>query len=122
MLINRDLSVKYAQHYDLLCIFMHIFLIFFYIYVQLHKSIEVGGLYCSQSIIKRWFYVLCDFCCEPLDIIKVQGVHFPLEKKEPSFSISKLSSTISTMTLNESKYSSTLDMSNVSTNKSIEFT
>ncbi|XP_058805021.1 protein maelstrom-like [Phymastichus coffea] len=95
--IKKD---PYAYSHDLECDF--------------HKAIGAGALHCSQSIVKRWFYVLCDFCCDPLNIIKVAGVHTPIEKRELIPPLSRLSSTFSTLSLNDSKYSSTLNMSEVS--------
>ena len=37
--------------------------------------------YCSMSIVKRWAFTFCDYCCENLGIEMQAGVHLPLKVK-----------------------------------------
>ncbi|XP_029054265.2 protein maelstrom homolog [Osmia bicornis bicornis] len=43
-----------------------------------HKCIDGSSQYCSMSIIKRWGFTICDYCCEFLGVPMVEGVHFPV--------------------------------------------
>ncbi|XP_061942208.1 protein maelstrom 2-like isoform X3 [Apis cerana] len=46
-----------------------------------HKIIDMSQ-YCSKSIVKRWGFTICDYCCQYLNIELIEGVHCP---KETSF-------------------------------------
>ncbi|XP_043515035.1 protein maelstrom homolog [Frieseomelitta varia] len=41
-----------------------------------HKIIDVTQ-YCSKSIVTRWGFLICDYCCDYLDIEMIEGVHRP---------------------------------------------
>ncbi|XP_014204532.1 protein maelstrom homolog [Copidosoma floridanum] len=75
-----------------------------------HESVQVGTLHCSHSIIQRWFFILCNFCCEPLGIDMIQGVHLPKEHIYLTESLAALSicnrsrRSSSLMSLSESSY------------------
>lgn len=43
-----------------------------------HKIINISQ-YCSKSIVKRWCFTICDYCCEYLNIKLIEGVHRPKE-------------------------------------------
>lgn len=43
-----------------------------------HKGIDGSSQYCSMSVIKRWGFTICDYCCEFLDIPMIEGIHCPV--------------------------------------------
>ncbi|XP_006610325.1 protein maelstrom 2-like [Apis dorsata] len=43
-----------------------------------HKIIDISQ-YCSKSVVKRWGFTICDYCCEYLNIQLIEGVHRPKE-------------------------------------------
>ncbi|KOC67905.1 Protein maelstrom, partial [Habropoda laboriosa] len=47
---------------------------------EFHKIMDGTSQYCSQSIVKRWGYTICDYCCEFLDIKMIEGIHCPISQ------------------------------------------
>ncbi|XP_078050208.1 protein maelstrom homolog [Augochlora pura] len=56
---------------------------------EYHKIVG-APTFCSRSVVKRWGYTICDYCCEYLDIPKVDGVHCPM----PQFNLDSTKDTI----------------------------
>ncbi|OAD57991.1 Protein maelstrom like protein [Eufriesea mexicana] len=44
-----------------------------------HKIIDVCQ-YCSKSTVTRWGFIICDHCCESLNIEMIEGMHCPFKK------------------------------------------
>ncbi|XP_048515333.1 protein maelstrom homolog [Athalia rosae] len=44
-----------------------------------HSSIDGTSIYCSLSIVIRWVYTICDYCCIDLDIDMQPGFHCPID-------------------------------------------
>ncbi|XP_017885625.1 protein maelstrom-like [Ceratina calcarata] len=42
-----------------------------------HKLLDNGSQYCSKSVVTRWGYTICDYCCIHMNIDMVEGVHYP---------------------------------------------
>ncbi|CAK9813016.1 Protein maelstrom [Anthophora plagiata] len=49
-----------------------------------HKIIDGTAQYCSQSVVTRWGYTICDYCCEYLGIEMIEGVHCPVSSLSAS--------------------------------------
>ncbi|XP_054007272.1 protein maelstrom homolog [Hylaeus anthracinus] len=64
-----------------------------------HKNIEDSSQYCSMSIIKRWCFTICDYCCEYMNIPMIQGVHYPVSEK---CSNSTILESLGNLTINDS--------------------
>lgn len=45
-----------------------------------HNNIDNSSQFCSMSIVKRWGFTVCDYCCEFLNIPMVEGVHYPMSQ------------------------------------------
>ncbi|XP_003703610.1 protein maelstrom homolog [Megachile rotundata] len=45
-----------------------------------HKIIDSSSQYCSMSIIKRWGFTICDYCCEYLNIPLIEGRNCPISQ------------------------------------------
>lgn len=89
-----------------------------YYHLQYHAELKNGLRNCSQHFAKRWIYQLLHNCCEPLDIMMVAGNHYPKEMTKGSerykSQIGSLNSTLSCLSLNESRRStSVLSMTGV---------
>ncbi|XP_015586148.1 protein maelstrom homolog [Cephus cinctus] len=44
-----------------------------------HKLLDGTNVYCSKSIVKRWAFTICDFCCADLGIEMTPGIHCPAQ-------------------------------------------
>ncbi|XP_048509388.1 protein maelstrom homolog isoform X2 [Athalia rosae] len=44
-----------------------------------HSSIDGTTVHCSLSIVIRWAYTICDYCCIDLDIDMQPGFHCPID-------------------------------------------
>lgn len=49
---------------------------------EFHENID-RTLYCSLSIVKRWVYIMCDHCCQSLNIPLILGKHCPVHAVLP---------------------------------------
>lgn len=49
---------------------------------EFHETID-RTLYCSLSVVKRWVYIICDHCCQYLDIQLDRGKHCPVYAAMP---------------------------------------
>ncbi|XP_034174666.2 protein maelstrom homolog isoform X1 [Osmia lignaria lignaria] len=45
-----------------------------------HKAIDGSSQYCSMSVVKRWGFTICDYCCEFLSVPMIEGVHCPVSQ------------------------------------------
>lgn len=43
-----------------------------------HTELDESSIHCSRSIVIRWAYIICDFCCLDLEIEMKPGRHCPL--------------------------------------------
>lgn len=43
-----------------------------------HKNLDGTSQFCSMSIVKRWAFTICDYCCPNMGIKEIVGVHVPL--------------------------------------------
>ncbi|KAL7286972.1 hypothetical protein TKK_0018825 [Trichogramma kaykai] len=75
-----------------------------------HTALKGGMPFCSQSFVKRWFFLICDFVCQNLNVVPIQGVHAP--PKVP-IETSILNSSMKNLTMNDSKRA-TSSMSDIS--------
>ncbi|XP_033329999.2 protein maelstrom 2 [Megalopta genalis] len=46
---------------------------------EYHK-ISGRPTFCSMSVVKRWGYTMCDYCCEYLGIPMIDGIHSPMPR------------------------------------------
>ncbi|XP_017885395.1 protein maelstrom-like [Ceratina calcarata] len=47
-----------------------------------HKFLDNTAQYCSKSIVTRWGYTICDYCCKHLNVKVIEGIHYPACQKE----------------------------------------
>lgn len=45
-----------------------------------HKIIDGSSQYCSMSIVKRWGFTICDYCCDFLNIPLIEGKNCPVSQ------------------------------------------
>lgn len=43
-----------------------------------HKLRDNASQYCSKSVVTRWGYTMCDYCCNHMGIEMIEGVHYPV--------------------------------------------
>ncbi|XP_012287911.1 protein maelstrom homolog [Orussus abietinus] len=81
---------------------------------EFHQKLDGAKFFCSQSIIKRWAFIICDNCCEKLGIETIPGIHCPVAVSESTGNcLELLSDNMNSMTLME-KMGSVLSMTGVS--------
>ncbi|XP_046744519.1 protein maelstrom homolog [Diprion similis] len=44
-----------------------------------HENIDAAKIHCSLSVVTRWAYTICDFCCLDVGIEMKPGFHCPLD-------------------------------------------
>ncbi|KAJ8681340.1 hypothetical protein QAD02_017127 [Eretmocerus hayati] len=73
---------------------------------EYHSGFKSSAIFCSQSYAKRWIFVLCSFCCEPLDIEMMPGLHEPENYHDAQSSTLSLS--MCNLSLNDSRQASSV--------------
>ncbi|XP_033227240.1 protein maelstrom homolog [Belonocnema kinseyi] len=70
-----------------------------------HKNLDGTSQFCSMSIVKRWAFTICDYCCENLGVEMLHGVHLPLkihsDQSNMSDTMSVLSEKINVMQIQD---------------------
>ncbi|XP_058808890.1 protein maelstrom homolog [Phymastichus coffea] len=57
---------------------------------EYHQRVGEGELHCSSHFVRRWWYRLCDYCCDALRIEKIPGVHGPVDAEPQKLVFTKL--------------------------------
>ncbi|XP_017879308.1 protein maelstrom 2-like [Ceratina calcarata] len=47
-----------------------------------HKFLDNTAQYCSKSIVTRWGYTMCNYCCKHLNIEMIEGVNYPASQEK----------------------------------------
>lgn len=82
-----------------------------------HKDSDSAIQYCSMSVIKRWGYLICDYCCMGLGVECIPGVH--CTKDIDNSNLASVNSALGDFTLNSSRNVS-LSMTGVSEEHRLE--